>query len=592
MRNLSISARVYAGYAVIVALSVLVWYAGHRNATTLGGELERIAGPDMACLAALKDARFAAREVVAALRARLIPAARQEFLQAQKAGYEANTAALDKASVRLKELGYGTGADPGWERFLQAQAAFLKVARKLDETLDEWSRDTSDVLLTVEVLALAAVDVQTSGDALLASLDALIAANDARIAQSIGQARAAMASGQATALAALGSAVCVAAVVGYLITRNIRRPLAALVAFAGEVSGGNLGVRPEGRFIAELEQLKGSLESMVHTLKEKIDLSEAKTREAAQQASRAEEAVREAQQARSLAELARSEGMREAAGRLEEIVAGLLEAFRELDAEVTRASADSQAQRERVEATTGVMEHVEAASGHAGRCAGEAEATAEDARMKAREGAEVIAGVVASIHDIQARASALKASMADLSSKAGGIGRVMTVISDIADQTNLLALNAAIEAARAGEAGRGFAVVADEVRKLAEKTMTATREVEEAIGGIQAGTAASGEGVDETVEAISRVAVQVDSGGTALKGIVELSQASSVNIRSIGEAMAEHRGASAEVSRSFGEISRMAEETAGAMEKARSVLNRLRQAADALGALMEKLTKA
>jgi methyl-accepting chemotaxis protein len=179
--------------------------------------------------------------------------------------------------------------------------------------------------------------------------------------------------------------------------------------------------------------------------------------------------------------------------------------------------------------------------------------------------------------------------MTTLGQQAQGIGQIMNVISDIADQTNLLALNAAIEAARAGDAGRGFAVVADEVRKLAEKTMAATKEVGDAISGIQDGTRKNILNVEQTVGKIDDATVLATKSGESLSEIVVLVDMATDQVRSIAAASEEQSAASEEINRSIEDISRISTETSGAMHQSSQAVVELANQSRVLGGLIEEM---
>ena len=100
-------------------------------------------------------------------------------------------------------------------------------------------------------------------------------------------------------------------------------------------------------------------------------------------------------------------------------------------------------------------------------------------------------------------------AMGQIEDSSNQISAIIGVIDEIAFQTNLLALNAGVEAARAGDAGRGFAVVASEVRALAQRSAEAAKEIKALIN---ASTTQVGQGVNlvnETGEALRRIADQI-----------------------------------------------------------------------------------
>ena len=375
----------------------------------------------------------------------------------------------------------------------------------------------------------------------------------------------------------------------FLIVHKIVAAITKSVNFAEDVAQGVLDKELNVDRTDEIGTLATALREMTTNLRKMIKTAEQKTEEAEQESQRAHVAMQEADEARSEAEKAKREGMLQAAAQLETIVEHITTTATELAAQIDESSRGAELQLERTGETATAIEEMNATVLEVARNATSAASHAEDTKQKAEEGQHVVSSVVQSIDEVSDRSTNLTESLGALGSRAEDIGSVMTVITDIADQTNLLALNAAIEAARAGEAGRGFAVVADEVRKLAEKTMQATREVDEAIQAIQVASKENIQGMQATSNVVVHSTGLASEAGDSLKSIVEVAIANADQVRSIASASEEQSATSEQIGRSSDEINRIAMDTASAMRESAVAVNELAEMTQKLQQLVIEL---
>ncbi len=291
------------------------------------------------------------------------------------------------------------------------------------------------------------------------------------------------------------------------------------------------------------------------------------------------------------AEQALVNGRHDAANQLENIVSNIVAASEQLTAQISTSANGAEVASMRIIETATAMDEMNSTVLEVAKNSNISADIAENTKHQALDGAQVMKDTESTMVRLREDSVKIRTSMNELSEHAQSINAVMSVISDIADQTNLLALNAAIEAARAGEAGRGFAVVADEVRKLAEKTMTSTADVSNAIVAIQQSTDVNVQQIDATVKSIEEAAELAITSGAALNDILGLAEESADGIRTIATASEEQSATSDEIAQSIASISEIVNETKNAMQESTEAVHILSEQTQQLSNLIDELKK-
>ncbi|KAB1440265.1 methyl-accepting chemotaxis protein [Pseudodesulfovibrio senegalensis] len=257
----------------------------------------------------------------------------------------------------------------------------------------------------------------------------------------------------------------------------------------------------------------------------------------------------------------------EAAYQAKQVSSGTETIVRTLTNDLATSSQRTEQQKGRLLETVTAVDELSATIQEIARNTAETARNAQDTRQKADDGVNVVRNSMQSILALQEQVAVMQNDLDQLNKQAEGIGSVIEIINDIADQTNLLALNAAIEAARAGEAGRGFSVVADEVRKLAEKTMTATSEVEQAIAAIQRGTHKCTDSIANIDAEATQSVTSSKQTDAALAEIATMAETTSAMIDSIATAAEQQSAATEQIAQTAAEVGAIAEETHLAMQQ-------------------------
>jgi methyl-accepting chemotaxis protein len=195
---------------------------------------------------------------------------------------------------------------------------------------------------------------------------------------------------------------------------------------------------------------------------------------------------------------------------------------------------------------------------------------------RAREASTVAGSVTRTAEEGGAVMHRATEAMARITTSSGKISNIIGLIDDIAFQTNLLALNASVEAARAGDAGKGFAVVAVEVRRLAQSAAAASSEVKVLIEQ-------SGSEVDGGSRLVAEAADK-------LGAMLEAARSSNELMEGIARESREQASAIEEVTAAVRQMDEMTQHNAALVEETNAAIEQTEAQANELDRIVDVFT--
>ncbi len=200
----------------------------------------------------------------------------------------------------------------------------------------------------------------------------------------------------------------------------------------------------------------------------------------------------------------------------------------------------------------------------------------------ADDGRAGLAGMDASMQQLDRSTSSISSKLSVIREKAADINLVVTTITKVADQTNLLSVNAAIEAEKAGEYGLGFLVLAREIRRLADQTAVSTLDIEQMVRQMQSAVTAGVMEMDRFAEDVRQGVATVARISSQLGEIIERVGTINQRFETVNEGMRAQSQGAKQINEAMLQLNEGARQTAGSVRELNSATSHLRTAVDGL----------